>query len=101
VKGLILIEFTNLLKIVVVDIPEPVGNGNKVIHTFATMELYLINSRISVSERFRFQSFDQLRRILVCFRFPEGKIKLKKGYIIEAEELLMISDKALISLQME
>jgi len=84
-------EFTDMLKVIIVDVPvrqpkivcEPM--------TFDAMEAHLRRINIDCSERFRFQSFDCLRRILIGFQFPEGIIILKKGYKIKADEMLMIS----------
>jgi len=55
------------------------------------MEQHLNQIGVECSERFRFQSFDCLRRLLDGFGFPRGKISLKNHYTIYADELLMIS----------
>jgi len=85
-------ELSELLRIIVVDVPErprlrPYIRGQ----TFESMSIHLRMIDVAVSTRFRFQSFTQLRRLLAGFRFPTGKITLKHGYKIEAEELIMIS----------
>jgi hypothetical protein len=93
---LMMAEYVSLLQIIVVDVPDRPFGWRKVIGmTFASMEAKLIELGVSVSERFRFQSFDHLRRLLVGFNFPTGKIILKHGYTIYAEELLMISYRCL------
>jgi hypothetical protein len=92
IKALLKLEVFNLLRIVVVDVPDRPKMRQWVKgHTFVSMEAHLLNIGVSVSERFRFQSFDQLRRLLVGFCFPTGLIKLKNRYKIQAEELVMIS----------
>jgi len=88
----IMSEYECLLRIIVVDVPDrPFGWQKVVGMTFASMEAHLNLHNLSVSERFRFQSFDHMRRLLIGFQFPTGKIILKKGYSIYAEELLLIS----------
>jgi hypothetical protein len=92
VKALLKLEVFNLLRIVVVDLPDRPNLRQKFKgHTFVSMEAHLLSIGVSVSERFRFQSFDQLQRLLRGFCFPTGFIILKKGYRIKAEELIIIS----------
>lgn len=92
IKALLKLEVFNLLRIVVVDVPDRPKLRQWVKgHTFVSMEAHLLSIGVSVSERFRFQSFDQLQRLLVGFCFPTGLIKLKNRYKIQAEELIMIS----------
>ena len=92
IKSMAAMELSELLRIIVVDVPErprlrPYIRGQ----TFESMSIHLRMIDVAVSTRFRFQSFTQLRRLLAGFRFPTGKITLKHGYKIEAEELIMIS----------
>ena len=92
IKAILKLEVFNLLRIVVVDVPDrPMLRQRFKGHTFISMEAHLLSIGVSVSERFRFQSLDQLKRLLVGFCFPTGFIKLKNRYKIQAEELIMIS----------
>ena len=58
---------------------------------FDAMEKNLLTHNIEVSERFRFQSFNNMRRLIDGFRFPEPFIIIQKGYKSSTEEMLMIS----------
>ena len=84
-------EFISVCRILVVDVPLVVPRERFVRHTFASMELELQRFGIDCSSRFRFQSFDQLRRLAKGFGFPEGEIICKKGYRATAEEIILIS----------
>jgi hypothetical protein len=53
------------------------------------MKRHLEHIGIECSERFRFQSFDALKRILVGFGFPAGNIITKEGYCTNAEEMAL------------
>ena len=89
--ALLKLEVFNFLRIVVVDVPDRPKMRQWIKgHTFVSMEANLINIGVSVSERFRNQSFDQFQRLLVGFCFPTGLIKLKNRYKIQAEELMRI-----------
>ena len=59
--------------------------------TFDRMQATMQQLGIGCSEYFRFQSFDHLRRLLDGFRFPRGEIRVGKGYVTNAEEILLIS----------
>jgi hypothetical protein len=88
---LAIVEFyTRALNIIVVDIPEkPI----KVVYppmTFEIMESHLLRIGVTVSDRFRFTSMDQLRRILHCFNFPTAPFSYKT-YLLFPEEALLIS----------
>lgn len=59
--------------------------------TFDRMQFNMQQLEIGCSEHFRFQHFDNLRQLLHGFRFPLGPIKVGKGYVTSAEEVLLIS----------
>jgi hypothetical protein len=63
--------------------------NNQIPMNFERMEAHLSQLEVTISERFRFISMDQLRRLLNGFHFPRGKIKCKT-YVFEAEEILLI-----------
>ena len=84
-------QYTDALRIVVVDTPHRTPRIHYLPMTFARMENHLISIGVTVSERFRFQSFACLQRLINCFRFPGGKIILQKRYKSTAEEILLIS----------
>jgi hypothetical protein len=79
------------LKILVVETPEQPIKQPILKMNFQRMENHLEALDISCSERFRFQSFDSLRRLLRAFQFPLGDVKLHKGYKSTAEEIILIS----------
>ena len=91
VLRLIVDHFMEALKIIVIEVPEQPIRGRTVKMNFERMENHLTNIGVSCSERFRFQSFDSLRRLLRAFRFPPGDIKLKNRYKSTAEEIVLIS----------
>ena len=84
-------EFTAVLEILVVDVPEVELRARSPRQTFDSMKNELLRLGIDCSTRFRFQSFDQLTRLVVGFRFPDGQIILKKGYRATAEEIVLVS----------
>ena len=84
-------EYDKILRILVVEAPEPVVRIQFPRWTFFSMETELQRLGIDCSARFRFQSFEQLRRLAVGFRFPTGQIILKYGYRATAEEIILVS----------
>jgi hypothetical protein len=87
----IISEYTEALRILVVDIPDRPPRMHYLPMTFASMEDHLILYGVSVSERFRFQSFEAMRRLIICFRLPQGYISLNHRYKSTAEEIVLIS----------
>lgn len=83
-------EYRKLLRIVVVEVPDRMPRIAYDPMNFAAMEAKLNSLEITCSERFRFQSFTQLRDIIICFQIPDI-IKLNNGYRVSAEECLLIS----------
>ena len=81
-----------MIRIIVVDIPDVLPRREKRPQmTFLDMERLLEGMGMSCSERFRFQSFNQLRRLADGFRLPMGTIYFhQKGYKSNREEILMI-----------
>lgn len=65
-------EFVELLRIVVVEVPDRPPRQIYAPMSFATMEGHLRSIGIDVSERYRFQSIDTLNRFKAAFQFPEG-----------------------------
>ena len=64
IKALLKLEVFYLRRIVVVDLPDrPTLRQRFKGHTFVSMEGHLLSIGVTVSERFRFQSFDQLQRL--------------------------------------
>ena len=84
--------YVDALRTIVVDIPD---RGQPRMHylpmTFAAMEDHLLTIGVTVSERFRFQSFGALTRLKLCFQFPVGYIRLNRRYKSIAEEIILIS----------
>ena len=87
----LIMEYIDALKIVIVEVPDRGPRLNYMPMNFLLMNDHLINIGVTVSERFRFQSFDAMRRILICFNFPLGPITLKKNYKSRSEEIILIS----------
>jgi hypothetical protein len=84
-------RYSSLLEILIVDnVPSPIRQVYDPMN-FKLMEQETIRLGVDCSERFRFQSFGNLRRLLVGFNFPVGDIKLRHGYVMKAEEILLIS----------
>ena len=90
-KVAIAMEFLEILKVVIVDVPREKENGKQAPMNFERMDSKLREDETECSERFRFQSFGDLERLLSGFRFPTGKIIVGKGYSTPAEEILLIS----------
>jgi hypothetical protein len=84
-------QYTAFLRIVVVDIPDRGPRINYNPMTFEAMEGHLRGLGIDVSERYRFQSIDILRRFKTAFHFPVGIILLPHRYKSNAEEIILIS----------
>ena len=88
-------QYFEALRILVVEVPEARQIRAQIIRiNFELMENHLWNIGVPCSERFRFQSFDDMRQILRAFRFPEGYIIIEPGsYHMKttAEEMLLIS----------
>ena len=84
-------EFTAVMEILVVDVPQFQPRERYPRQTFDSMKTELERLRVDCSARFRFQSFDQLTRLVVGLRFPAGQILLKKGYRTTAEEIVLVS----------
>ena len=62
--------------------------------TFAKTEAEMAKLQIECSQRYRFLSFDHLRRLIVGFQLPAGKIKITEGrgrHTSTAEEILLVS----------
>ena len=91
VLGIIVEQFVEALSIILVDVPERPIRVPTLKMNFERMENHLANIGVSCSERFRFQSFDALRRLLRAFQFPLGDIRLKHRYKSTAEEIILIS----------
>ena len=81
--------YIEIMKIIIVEVPDPGPRLRHAAYSFASMEAYLKNVNVRCSEMFRFRSFDTLRRLVVAFRLPEGVIKVH-GYKTNAEEVIMI-----------
>jgi hypothetical protein len=88
---LLIAEYTEMLSILIVETPDRPPRMVYLPMTFNAMEDHLIHIGVTVSQRFRFQSFDALRRILRTFQLPEGYITLDQRYKSTAEEILLIS----------
>lgn len=86
----ILLEYSNLVKLLRVEIMpkplRPIFSATK----FYSMKLFLEKYNVDCRERFRFSSFDQLESLLKYFQIPKD-IRLKKGYRSTGEEVLLIS----------
>jgi len=93
VQCAIISQYISFLNIVIVDEPAALRKCMKstAMMTFSVMEQKLLSLNIEVSERFRFQSFDHLRKLCEGFRFPKPYIITKHGYKSGTEEMLMIS----------
>ena len=91
IRAGILSEIGKQMQILLVDVPEHGIRARAAPMDFAAMEKVLQGLGLECSERFRFQSFAQLRRLCEGFRFPQGKIILETGYKSTAEEIILIS----------
>ena len=93
VKIAIFEEVLDALRCLVIDVPDEKPRQRADPMDFAKMQAELERLQIECSQRFRFQSFDHLRRLIVGFQFPTGKIKIsgKRGHVSTAEEILLIS----------
>ena len=85
------LEFIGIIIVEVPDRPRRWDRMHYIPMSFAAMANHLANIGIEVSSRFRFQSFDEMRRFLHAFGFPDGDIILPRGYKTNAEEILLIS----------
>ncbi len=83
-------NYVRLQQIILAFIPQNPRHVAYPRHTFQTMEAELLRLGLTVSERFRFPSMAQLKRLIVAFRLPTGKIRIKT-YVFKAEEILLIS----------
>ena len=85
-------ELAKQMEILLVDVPDQLPRVRREAPMdFRSMEQQLQDLGLECSERFRFQSFEQLHRLRDGFRFPAGKIVLKTGYVSTAEEIILIS----------
>jgi len=93
IQSEILDEYRSVLQIIIVDDPIYVPRSLRTaeILTFDLMAQKLLSLNVEVSERFRFQSFNHLKRICDGFRFPKPYIVTDHGYKAGTEEMLMIS----------
>ncbi len=87
-KCLILREYAIVLNIIsIVELPA-VPRTYYESHTFESMFAHLRNLSIGYSEKFRFQSVDDMKRLKEGFRFPTGKVKVGT-YSTTSEELML------------
>jgi hypothetical protein len=84
-------QYRQILRIIVVDIPQNPPRAVYAPMHFRSMEGHLISLGIDISERYRFQSIDTLQRFKAAFRFPNDAIKLPHRYKSNAEEIILIS----------
>ena len=84
-------QYIEVLRIRVVDVPQRPPRAIYAPMNFASMEAHLVSLRLDVSERYRFQSIDILRRFQAAFHFPVGEIQLPRRYKSTAEEIILIS----------
>ena len=93
VKITILREVLDMLRCLVVEIPVERRRHRADPMDFEKMAAELERLQIECSQRFRFQSFDHLRRLIVGFRFPTGKILISgaRRHVSTAQEILLIS----------
>ena len=90
-KLAILQQFIEVIKIVVVEIPERPPKVVYLPRTFNSMETIFREKGDECSQQFRFHSFDCLRELKRCFRIPDGFITVGKGYKMFNEEIIMVS----------
>lgn len=83
-------EILSVMKICIVDVPDKPIKFKIPRMNFELMSNHLHNQRLTWSERFRFQSVEQMRRILLSFNLPTGIVKVKT-YSFTSEEILLIS----------
>ena len=81
----------DMAEIMVTEVPVRNPRAKLPAMTFAQMEANLLREGINCSTFFRFQSFDHLRQLTSGFGFPQGLIKVGKGYRTCAEEVVLIS----------
>ena len=91
VKLTILLQFLEVHKIMVVEIPERPPKLHYLPRTFSSMEADFRIKGDECSQQFRFHSFDCLRRLKQCFRIPDGFIIVGKGYRMHSEEIILVS----------
>ena len=99
VKKTLLEEVVDLLRVMVVDVPDDRVRVKAEPMTFAKMQAELDRMHIECSTRFRFQSFEHLSRLIVGFQFPAGRIMLtpgRGGHSSTAEEILLVSLSSLL-----
>ena len=84
-------QYINILRIIIVDIPQRPPKAVYAPMHFRSMEAHLVTLGIDVSERYRFQSIETLQRFKTAFRFPFGNIRLQHRYKATAEEIILIS----------
>ena len=83
VKIAIFEEVLDALRCLVIDVPDEKPRQRADPMDFAKMQAELERLQIECSQRFRLQSFDHLRRLIVGFQFPTGKIKIsgRRGHL--------------------
>ena len=94
VKKTLVEEVVDLLRVMVVDVSDATRRVRVEPVTFAKTEAEMAKLQIECSQRYRFQSFDHLRRLIVGFQLPAGKIKITEGrgrHTSTAEEILLVS----------
>ena len=81
----------DMAEIVVTEVPVRNPRATLPAMTFAQMEANLLREGINCSTFFRFQSFDHLRQLTYSLVFPQGLIRVSKGYRTCAEEVVLIN----------
>jgi len=92
--GTLVANYFEFMRIMIIEVPNRPNRLERIRYfpmTFAAMQNHITNIGVEVSTRFRFQSFDEMRRFIRVFRFPNGTIQLSNRYTSTAEEILLIS----------